>query len=243
MKESDFLTKKERQEWKKAKKEEKNALTRKRRLLERLAFWLIILSGVGLAAWGVVGFGHSRGQGAVLADAVSDLDQTKGSSDFPITLVEYSDFQCPACAYFFALTKEFEKEFGKNVRFVYRHFPLRRIHSQAQLAAQAAEAAGKQGRFWEMHDVLFEKQGEWAGQSRAEEFFISYASQMGLDTEQFANDLYSDEIIKKVENDYQSALRSNIKATPTFFVNGKQIEPAESYEEFKDLVIRAAGAI
>ena len=121
--------------------------------------------------------------------------------------------------------------------------PLRQIHPNAQLAAQAAEAVGKQEKFWEMHDMIFENQRTWSNQMRgqAEETFVSYASALNIDIEQFKTDMDSEEVKDKVNNDYQSGIRARVNSTPTFFLNGERIQNPRSYEEFRNIINQALG--
>ncbi len=149
------------------------------------------------------------------------------------TLVEYSDFQCPACAAYYPVVKQLTKEFSQDLHFTYRYFPLSSIHKNARISAQAAEAAGKQNKFWEMHDLLFENQSEWSALSDPKEKFKEYAKFLGLDMEKFQQDLGSKEVKDKVESDYQSGLSLGVNATPTFFLNNQKITNPRSYEEFK----------
>jgi protein-disulfide isomerase len=155
--------------------------------------------------------------------AITSADWTKGDAGAPIRLVEYSDFQCPSCAMVDPLIKEALKGEESRVFFVYRHFPLSQIHANAQYAAQAAEAAGRQGKFWEVHDLLFEKQDEWGESENAQEMIKNYVITTGINMEQWAVDVNDQEIIKKIENDAQGALRAGVDGTPTFFMNGKAI--------------------
>jgi protein-disulfide isomerase len=161
---------------------------------------------------------------------------TKGNPEAKIVLEEYSDLQCPACGAYYPIIKQLTEEFGSNIRFTYRHFPLRQIHVNADLAARAAEAAGMQGKFWEMHDILFEHQKEWSNSENTKEDFISYARKLGLDSERFTNDLDAQEIIEKVDGDQKLGERLGVNSTPTFFVNSKKITNPRNYEEFKILL-------
>jgi len=168
----------------------------------------------------------------------SDVAWTKGNVAAQATLVEYSDFQCGTCAGFHFVLKRLMKEMGKDLRFVFRHFPLRR-HANAKLAARSAEAAGRQGKFWEMHEALFNKQREWAKEEKeaAEEIFVQYAASLNLNVEQFKKDLRSPKIIEKINEDYQRGSDSGVNATPTFFLNGEKIAPKlYNYEAFKNLI-------
>lgn len=161
----------------------------------------------------------------------------KGSPESKIELVEYSDFQCPACKAREPQVQQILGEFGEHIKFVYRNFPLRLNHKNAQMASQAAEAAGLQGKYWEMHAKLFEEQEAWSPQSGGEvkESFIGFAKELGLDVAKFEEDLDSDEVEDAVDEDYSSGLAAGVNSTPTFFLNGKKISP-QSYEEFRSLV-------
>lgn len=174
--------------------------------------------------------------GALLSDAITQTDHIRGSATAPVTVVEYSDFQCPACASYESIVQRLVKENPDKVRLVYRHYPLRSIHPNAQAASEAAEAAAKQGKFWEMHDMLFNTQTDWSRKSNPEELFTEYARSLGLNLEQFKTDSESKEVRAKIDADYTSGTRSGVQGTPTFFVNGRQITSPRSYEEFKALV-------
>ena len=163
-------------------------------------------------------------------------DWVKGPENAKATLIEYSDFQCPACASYFPLINQAVDEFKDGLRVVYRHYPIREIHQNAQLSAQAAEAAGKQGKFWEMHDKLFDFQSAWSESGNAKEMIIGYAQDMDLNTDQFRTDLDSSEVADNVQSDYQSGLRLGISSTPTFFLNGTRIKNPGTYEELKSLI-------
>ncbi len=192
-------------------------------------------------------FGGGNGNGttgtASLKDAVTEKDWIKGGGlKAPVILVEYGDFQCPACAAYHAFVEKLVSELGNQVSFVYRNFPLRTIHKNADLSAQAAEAAGKQGKFWEMYNLIFEHQKDWADDSAAREKFLAYAQSLNLDLANFKRDMDSSEVKDKIEGDFQSGLRSNIQGTPTFYINGNKINNPLSYDEFKKLIIEAQNA-
>ncbi|OGV90441.1 hypothetical protein A3A66_03750 [Microgenomates group bacterium RIFCSPLOWO2_01_FULL_46_13] len=165
--------------------------------------------------------------------ALTSSDQIRGSLDAKIMLLEYSDFQCPACKAYEPLVKKVLEEYSDEVFLVYRHFPLRQTHENAQLSAQAAEAAGKQQKFWEMHDLLFIKQEEWAEEKDFSVKLKSYAEELELNVDQFEKDLESDEGKRKIDEDYASGLKFNVNATPTFFLNGKKLENMRSFNDFK----------
>lgn len=174
--------------------------------------------------------------GTVLSTPVTANDRTKGAAEAPHTLVEYSDFQCPACKAYQPMIQQLIKENSDKVRLVYRHYPLRSIHANAQAAAEAAEAANKQGKFWEMHDVLFNTQTDWSSVRSPESKFEEYARSLGLNVEQFKADMKAKEAGNKIDADYLSGTQSGVQGTPTFFLDGKMITSPQSYEEFKALV-------
>jgi protein-disulfide isomerase len=166
---------------------------------------------------------------------VSDADWVKGNRQAAVTLVEYSDFACPACVTYYLLVKQLNEEFTDNLLVVYRHFPLVSIHKNAILAAKAVEAAGIQGKFWEMHDKLFDNQDEWVEEGNPEGKFVDYASQLELDEEKFVKDIESKEVEDEVNKDLFSANSLGLNSTPSFLLNGKKVQPG-SFEEFKSLV-------
>jgi protein-disulfide isomerase len=146
---------------------------------------------------------------------VSARDHVRGPKDAPVTLLEYGDFECPRCGAAHPLLKELEESLGDRVRFVFRNFPLTQAHARAERAAMAAEAAGLQGRFWEMHDLLFENQD-----ALEEEDFRRYAETLDLDLDAFAAGMQDDERLNHVREDFVSGVRSGVNGTPTFFING-----------------------
>jgi protein-disulfide isomerase len=162
-----------------------------------------------------------------------------GPDDAKVTLVEYSDFQCPACAAYNPLIQKISVDYASTVKIVDRYFPLRRIHKNADIAAQAAEAAGLQGKYREMHNLLFDKQTEWDTKSNADEIMIGYAKTLSLDIERFTEDMNSQATKDKIEADLQSGIKSQVDSTPTFFLNGRKIQNPRSYEEFKQLLDNA----
>lgn len=157
-------------------------------------------------------------------------------------LVEYSDLQCPACKSFHEyISQEIEAtvsgniDITKKVVFIYRHFPLTQIHQHAEEAAYAAEAAGKQNKFFAMTDILFNKQNEWENKGDVKDIFESYAKDLNLNVEAFRKDRDSQETKDKVSADTLSGEKAQINATPTFFLNGKKVE-INSFDEFKRLL-------
>lgn len=177
-----------------------------------------ILIGVTLLLWK---FG-SADPNQVIADVAGAERHVKGSG--PVTIVEFSDLQCPACRAVQEPLKQLLAANEGKVKFVYRHFPLTTIHKNALVASHAVEAAHKQGKFWEMHDILFDKQTEWEKDGNAAEKFSLYAKDLGLDVEVFKKDMDSQEVKDAVTEDNLAATRYRLTGTPTFFVNGVQMD-------------------
>ncbi len=162
-------------------------------------------------------------------------DHVRGEPDAPLTLVEYGDFQCPYCEDAFPIVEEVRRRLGDRLRFVFRHFPLSRIHPHAEAAAEAAEAAEAQGRFWAMHDYLFAHQ-----RALEEEDLEHYAADLGLDRDRFAADLAGHVHAPRVQDDLAGGIRSGVQGTPTFFINGARHEGSYDLETLL-AAIEAAG--
>lgn len=177
---------------------------------------------------------------APLAGEVSADDHSKGNPDAQVILVKYSDFQCPACAYYAGQLKEAWPAIKDQVKFVYRHFPLTSIHDHAELAAGYAEAASFQGKFWEMHDELFANQAQWSNVSDPRNTFDGYASRVGLDLEKLHEDLNRPEVRAKISTDVRSAGQSGVNSTPSFFLNGRRLENPQTAAGFIYAIREAA---
>ena len=156
---------------------------------------------------------------------VSERDHIQGAIDAPMTLVEYGDYQCPYCGLAYPMVKEVQRTLADRLAFVFRHFPLVAVHPHALIAAEAAEAAGAQGRFWPMHDRLFEHQDALDPRS-----LIAHASALGLDVARFVEDLEAHRHLPRIRDDLESGSRSGVNGTPTFFVNGVRHEGAYDAE-------------
>ena len=175
---------------------------------------------------------------AITISAINDNENIKGDKEALATLIEYSDFQCPACGSYYPILKKVTEDLSAKVRFAYRHFPLPQ-HKNAKLAATVAEAAGKQGKFWEMHDLIFQNQSDWSEEKNAAILFAKYAQDIGLDLARFQTDVASDDIKAKIENDYKSGVKAGVDSTPSFFLNGKKIANPRNYDEFKNYIGQA----
>ncbi len=194
-----------------------------------------------LVVWGIwkVGFGTPAETGGTSGSAidVTDQDWVKGKSDAPVTLVEYTDFQCPACGAYYPIIDQLSKEMGDNLRVVIRHYPLIQIHDNALPAARVAESAGRQGKFWEMYDLLFANQKEWSNAADPmKSIFPAYAGRIGLDMERFNQDMADASLDDKINRDRDTGNELKITGTPTFFLNGQKMENPKSFEALKKSV-------
>jgi len=165
-------------------------------------------------------------------------EHIEGSSPAGLTLVEYGDYQCPYCGQFYPVVKEVAAKYKDQVKFQFRNLPLLQVHQNAFSAARAAEAADQQGKFWEMHDMLYETQGTWGQNSNAQAIFESYASQLGLNVPKFKADMASSKVNDIINADITEFNKTGAeKSTPTFFLNGKKVQPAGySVEDFSKIL-------
>jgi len=232
------LTKAERKAKRREEKKQEREKQKRQRKRRRMIMWLSVVVVIA-AVVGLIIFLVRDDDGGALGVDVIETDWIRGSAEASVTLVEYSDFECPACAQFQPTVKGVVDELGDKIQFVYRHFPISQSHKQAQLAALAAEAAGRQGKFWEMHDAIFERQGEWAGGEDARDIFGRYAQELELDMTRFDNDIEDNELRDKVEEHKSSGVRSGVSGTPTFFLNGERMKGYNTHDEFKNSIIGA----
>lgn len=157
-----------------------------------------------------------------------------------VKLVEYGDFQCPACGQFFSLVQVVKQKYQNEITFQFRHFPLVQIHKNAMAAHRSAESAAKQGKFWEMHDMLYQQQENWSESSNATKIFESFAQQLGLDMQKYKQDFSSSEINDIINADQQEGQRVGVSSTPTFYLNDKKIDdPPKDVEGFSKLIDEA----
>ena len=164
-------------------------------------------------------------QSPTLTQPVSVRDHAEGPADAPLTLVEYGDYQCPYCGAAYPVVKHLQKTLRKKLRFVFRNFPLTQLHPYANIAAKAAEAAALQGKFWEMHDLIFEQQT-----FLEPDIIPLWAERIGLDLKKFGNDSEEDIVEKRIQEDRQSGIRSGVNGTPTFFINGTRYDGSPDYD-------------
>ena len=169
----------------------------------------------------------------------------RGNEAAKVTLVQFADFQCPACKAYEPLVAQVfaDKEVGEQVKLLFKHFPLS-IHKNAMAAAVAAEAAGEQGKFWEYHDLLYEKQEEWAELSAldAEKMFISYADTLKLDKAKFELALQSEVLAEKITKQESEGVSAGVMGTPSFYINNKKLDNPQNFDDFKKVLLKEIGA-
>jgi protein-disulfide isomerase len=210
----------------------------------------LVLLAVGVAAALGIAMFLSSGEAetnpptldtAVVADLAGGGGHVRGAENPAVTLIEYGDYECPHCAEFHPIVTELMRRMPNELALEFHHYPLP-VGPNSVTASLAAEAAGEQGRYWEMHDAIFETQRQWTGRPDGVEVFTSMAGQLGLDTERFREDLQSDEIQSRVVADRMRGNNLNITGTPTFFINGRRLDylPA-SVDEFEAILRSVMG--
>ena len=196
-----------------------------------LPFAIIVIVLVGAVAAGWVVLRSSRDANNPPANPTpnpggevkgAEPAHVRGNPNAPVTLEEFGDFQCPSCGSYHPELKKMEAEFGDKMKVIFRELPLLPMHEHALMAAQAAEAAGLQGKFWEMHDMLYDNQAKWVEQKDLVPVFVDYAKQIGINPDQFMKDLNGETVAQRIFQDGKRAHSFGLKGTPSFFVNGKE---------------------
>lgn len=205
----------------------------------------LILGGIGLVTLILlVGAAFLLGGDKTTSSEATPADSTKvvgakrhaiGSDSAKVTIVEFADFQCPACGAAHPIVQQVLGEYEGQVEYIFRHFPLPG-HKNARIAAKAAEAAGVQGKFFEMHDMLFENQQEWSESNSPKEIFVGYAEQLELDTEKFTQDLDNDQLAQAIQDDQNAGIELGVNSTPTFYIDGVQYPGVLSHDNFKKIL-------
>ena len=168
---------------------------------------------------------------AQLTPEVSVRDHIQGDENAPITLVEFGDYQCPYCGAAYPEIKRLQNSLGNNLRFVFRNFPLTQAHPYALIAAEAAEAAAQQDKFWEMHDIIFENQDDLAPEQLA-----AWAEQAALNVEEFATAIRSEVVSSRIKKDRASGIHSGVNGTPTLFINGARYDGMPDYASLREAI-------
>ncbi len=176
----------------------------------------------------------ANNENPTLTVPVGAEDHIEGAENSEVTLVEYGDYECPYCGDAYKIVKKIQKEMGDKLRFVFRNFPLKQSHPNAEHAAEAAEIAAADGKFWEMHDILYENQN-----ALDDENLKTYAEEIGLDAEKFGADLESGKFEEKVQKDFMSGVESGVNGTPSFFINGVRFNGSFDYKSLLDALENA----
>ena len=218
-----------------------------------LPFVLIVLVAIAAIGVGWVllrSSQQSRNQNTPTPDPATEVrgaepPHVRGNANAPVTLEEFGDFECGACGSYHPELKKIETEYGDKLKVIFRELPLVTMHQHALLAAQAAEAAGLQGKFWEMHDKLYDDQVTWTKKNDLVPVFVDYAKQIGLNPDQFMKDLNGEKVAARIFQDGKRAHSFGLKGTPAFFVNGKEATgdqwKPEGLRQMINDALRAAG--
>lgn len=176
---------------------------------------------------------NNRGEQGVLAPRENDW--MKGNPEADVVIVKYSDFQCPACRFYASMDDRLSQDLGDDILFIYRHFPLRNFQYSG-LASRYAEAAGRQGNFWGMHDLIYINQQRWSRSDDAEPIFNEFVEALELDSRQLEQDLEDPELMERIEADYQSGQNAGVRAVPALFINGEAVDNPRSFEDYRSLI-------
>jgi NhaA family Na+:H+ antiporter len=209
-----------------AKKQTTKTTAPRRSPLPFIIIGVVLLAAIGAGAWYL---SRSRQPGGIASGLPgAEPAHSEGSAAAPVVLEEFGDFQCPPCGVMFPEVERMRQDYGSSVRFVFREYPLINVHPHALLAAHAAEAAGLQGKFWEMHRELFTNQQEWSRSQDPTPLFETYARNAALDLERFRRDLGSPGTDARVVADRDRAKSVGVESTPTFYVNGRKLLPSQT---------------
>jgi protein-disulfide isomerase len=198
--------------------------------------FLGVLVGIVLVIGGIFIFSnHNKNQTGNSND--QPTNHIEGQGQDKVTLLEYGDYECPYCGQYYPIVKEVEQEYDSLIYFQFRNLPLTEIHPNAYAGARAAEAASLQGKFWQMHDALYENQDSWVSDSNPEPFFEQLATQLGLNLTEFKSDYNGVQVNAFIQGDLAAFNKTGAEeATPTFFLDGKQINPGESVASFAQFI-------
>lgn len=220
----------------------------------KATIWFVVIFLVVITAVVIVAGAYSSGSSsnnvsstfvATTAPAITASDWTEGNPNAKVSLVEYGDFECPACGEYFPVMQQLFQNYSSTVLFVFRNFPLTTIHPFAQISSQAAEAAGLEGgasKYWAMHDLLYEDQADWSTNSAltpaqvVSQYFDGYAQSIGLNVNTFNEDINATSVLEKIQDDVNGGDAAQIGHTPTFFVNLTQIPNPQGLSDFEALL-------
>lgn len=205
-------------------------------------FIVIVILAVAAAAYFSGSSINNNGFVATTVPPITAADHITGDASSKVSVIEYGDFECPACGEWEPLMEQLRQQYGNTVEFVFRNFPLYQIHPFAMIGAQAAEAAADQGQYWQMHDLLYKEQTQWTADTTltpadvVSQFFNGYAQQLGLNVAEFDVDINSSTTIARVQRDLDTGNAAQINHTPTFFVNLQQIPNPTGLAQFQQVI-------
>jgi protein-disulfide isomerase len=204
--------------------------------------FLVIMAIVIAAFVGLFVFSGSGEEGGDTTGNPSN--HVKGENSKNVELIAFEDFQCPACAAFEPIVNEVFRQYENEIQYKFRHYPIDTIHPNARAASRAAEAAGQQGKFWEMYDILFTRQQQWSESQSALSIFETYAQELSLDTTKFKEDFASEATNSTINADKQEGNNLGVTGTPTFFLNGQQLDnnDIQTVEGFSKIIEEAVAA-
>jgi protein-disulfide isomerase len=235
------LTKREKRELAKLEKQTERLKNEKTKKLQKWVVGLLVIALVGFGIYKLRQWINTPQTGTNSSEilSVKSDDWEKGNPNAKVALIEYADFECPACKiYSSEVLPKLSNDFRDDLKVVYRHFPLPQ-HTKAVDAAKAVEAAGRQGKFWEMYNLLYKKQNEWS-EGNFKEKLLSYAESLGVNKEQYEKDFESDETMQSIKTDEADGYSLRINETPTFYVNGKKVNLENNgYEDLKKAIEKA----
>jgi protein-disulfide isomerase len=207
--------------------------------VKKILTYIAVIAVIVLGVWWLNSGDDSTSNGK------PPTNRTYGNGSSGVVLTEYGDFECPGCGAFFPIVQQIKEEYKDKITFQFRHFPLINIHQNAQAAHRASEAADKQGKFWEMHDLLYQNQQSWAGVDNVAGIFEEFARQLGLNIDQYKGDVISPDVNDNIQADLEAGKALGVSGTPTFFLDGKQIEDnrdIDTIEKFKAKIDAAIAA-
>ncbi|MEO8638134.1 MAG: thioredoxin domain-containing protein [Candidatus Taylorbacteria bacterium] len=240
MENNEDLTIKERREQKRQEKLARRAEGEIKESKSRVVLWISVVIVIGAVLFGLVRIvknnppSSEKDTPVNISDSVIGTDWIRGNANASTTLIEYGDFECPACGLYHPVLRELESQFKNDLRVIFRNYPLPQ-HANARLAARAAEAAGAQGKFFEMHDLIYEHQNDWTGKSDAKNIFLEYATTLKLNIGEYKRDFESKETGVKIDEDMASGNSYGVNSTPTFYLGNTKLAP-KSFDEFKKLI-------
>jgi protein-disulfide isomerase len=206
--------------------------------------FVLILVAVVVVFGGIMVLSRKKDKASTNSSNTSSTasNHTFGEGKKGVVLIEYGDYQCPACGQFYPIVKQVAEKYKSDITFQFRNFPLVQSHPNAMQAARTAEAASLQGKFWEMHDLLYEQQQNWQTSTSVSQIFADYAAQLGLNVEKFKQDVTSTPVADVIDADIKAAQAAGGTGTPTFVLDGKKIDNPRSLEDFNKKIDDAIAA-